>query len=110
MNINQIESRTLKALAHPTRLAIVKKLAGGELCVCDLNEDIELSQSNLSQQLKVLKNAGILSQYRDGKKVIYALKNSKFKDLISLLEEILAEEIEQMFLDLKGGVSGSVHQ
>jgi ArsR family transcriptional regulator, arsenate/arsenite/antimonite-responsive transcriptional repressor len=56
-----------KALADPTRVAIVNRLAaGGECCVCDLNADFDLSQPTISHHLKVLRDAGLVASTRRG--------------------------------------------
>lgn len=91
-----MEVNLFKALAHPTRLKIVKQLIEGKLCVCELNEDIELSQSNLSQHLKILKDAYILIQERDGLRINYGIKNEKIIELINIVEQIVVKEIKDI--------------
>jgi ArsR family transcriptional regulator, arsenate/arsenite/antimonite-responsive transcriptional repressor len=66
-------SRLFKALGDETRLRIVALLSHGELCVCHLESALELSQSNTSRQLGVLKNAGVVEPRRDGNWVYYRL-------------------------------------
>ena len=61
------------ALSDQTRLAIVKRLAGGERCVCDLQDLLDAAQSRLSYHLKTLKDAGLISDRRDGRWVHYSL-------------------------------------
>jgi ArsR family transcriptional regulator len=61
------------ALSDPTRLAIVKRLAGGERCVCDLQDLLDAAQSRLSYHLKTLKDAGLIQDRRDGRWVHYSL-------------------------------------
>ena len=61
------------ALSDETRLAIVKRLAGGERCVCDLQDLLDAAQSRLSYHLKTLKDAGLISDRRDGRWVHYSL-------------------------------------
>ncbi|HEX6559448.1 MAG TPA: metalloregulator ArsR/SmtB family transcription factor [Longimicrobiales bacterium] len=61
------------ALSDETRLAIVKRLAGGERCVCDLQDLLDAAQSRLSYHLKMLKDAGIIADRRDGRWVHYSL-------------------------------------
>ncbi|MBU3208956.1 metalloregulator ArsR/SmtB family transcription factor [Clostridium algidicarnis] len=82
------EVKILKALAHPIRLKIVKKLSLGELCVCKLNEDVEFSQSNLSQHLKILKEANILKSEKRGMWIHYSIADYKVLDILSTLEEL----------------------
>jgi ArsR family transcriptional regulator len=66
-------ARWFHALADETRLGIVERLRAGERCVCDLTDDLEASQSRLSFHLKTLKDAGIVTDRRQGRWVYYAL-------------------------------------
>ena len=66
-------ARWFHALADETRLGIVDRLRAGERCVCDLTDDLEASQSRLSFHLKTLKDAGIVTDRRQGRWVYYAL-------------------------------------
>lgn len=65
--------RMFKALADPTRLRIVKLLERGELCVCQLTAALGMGQSRISRHLSVLKQAGLISDRRQGKWVHYQL-------------------------------------
>ena len=62
-----------KALADPTRVAIVNRLAAGESCVCDLNAAFELSQPTISHHLKVLRDVGLVEASRRGTWAYYRL-------------------------------------
>ena len=66
-------SRLFRALGDETRLRIVALLAHGELCVCHIENALELSQPNASRQLGILKMAGIVDSRRDGTWVYYRL-------------------------------------
>lgn len=66
----------LKALADPVRLRLFSAVAsrsGGEACVCDVSEGLELSQPTISHHLKVLREAGLLTAQRRGSWVYYAV-------------------------------------
>lgn len=80
--------KIFKALAHPVRLKIIKKLMTGECCVCKLNEDVEFSQSNVSQHLRILKDARILIARKDGMKTCYSIKDSKILEIVKLVEDL----------------------
>jgi len=67
-------AEVFKALGHPTRLAIVDMLAGGELCVCEINEMFATDMSTVSRHLSVLRNVGILSSEKRGNQVFYRLE------------------------------------
>ena len=65
---------TFKALADPTRVAIVNRLACGEdCCVCDLTEAFELTQPTVSHHLRVLRDAGLVEAERRGTWAYYRL-------------------------------------
>ena len=71
MNSYQNQSEFLKALSHPTRLAILDILRDGEQCVCHMEATLGLRQAYISQQLMILKNAGLVESRRDGLNLYY---------------------------------------
>lgn len=91
---NQLISNVFKALAHPTRIQIVKLLRDGEMCVCEILPNLDSEQSNTSQHLTVLKNQGILDSRKDGAKVIYMVKSQEVFKMIELAEEMILRQIE----------------
>jgi ArsR family transcriptional regulator len=67
-------AESLKALAHPARLAIVRLLAERDECVCgDIVDDLPLAQSTVSQHLKALKEAGLVRGTIEGRTTCYCL-------------------------------------
>jgi ArsR family transcriptional regulator len=80
-----------KALGEPTRLKIVKLLADRELCVCDLEEVMQISQPRISQHLKVLKHAGLINERKEGQRSICSLN----RDLLSKSIEQFEQYINQ---------------
>ena len=78
----------LKALADPLRLQIIETLAEGERCVCDLTNDLDLAQSKLSFHLRVLKDAGLLSQRVSGRWVYYRLQSGAIEELRTWLAAV----------------------
>lgn len=66
-------SRLFRALGDETRLRIVALLVHGELCVCHIEEALQLGQPNASRQLGILKSAGIVDSRRDGTWVYYRI-------------------------------------
>lgn len=73
-----------KALADPTRLRIVAALREHELCVCELCDALEVSQSTLSTHLTLLRESGLVEVRREGKWIYYTLAG----DLAHLTEQI----------------------
>ena len=69
----QAVSRLCKALGDETRLRIIALLAHGELCVCHIQDALELSQPNVSRQLGILRAARLVADRREGSWVYYHL-------------------------------------
>jgi ArsR family transcriptional regulator len=79
---------TFKALADPTRVAIVNRLTKLEaVCVCDLTAAFELSQPTISHHLKILRDAGLVEVERRGTWAYYRL----VPDAIQVLRDIFGE-------------------
>lgn len=96
MTLEDMYVRIFKALAHPIRIKIVRTLRDGPLCVCTLNENVEFSQSNLSQHLKILKDSGILKSEKDGLRIIYSIKDDEIKNLLDVTEKVIKNEVHQL--------------
>ena len=75
----------LKALADEKRLRIVALLARGERCVCHLQEELDVAQPLLSFHLKKLKEAGLVTDRRDGRWVHYSLDREALDELREFL-------------------------
>ncbi len=78
------------ALSDATRLAILDRLRGGELCVCDLQGILGASQPRLSFHLRTLKNAGLVVDRRAGRWVHYSLRPGAVEEALSHLAGLLA--------------------
>lgn len=88
MDKQELSVKIFKALGHPIRYKIVKFLYDGPKCVCKLNENIEFSQANLSQHLKILKEAGILSCEKVGMNMHYKISNDEIKSIIDSVDKL----------------------
>lgn len=75
----------LKAISDKNRLSILKYLAGGEKCVCEIWEDIDLPQNLVSHHLKVLKKLDLITSKKRGLKVIYRLNKIRIKKYLKTL-------------------------
>ena len=77
-------SRILKAMAHPTRLAIIEMLAYGQrLNVTEIYTRLNADQSSISHHLGIMRDRGVLGCERQGKQVLYFLKNPAIQGLLS---------------------------
>jgi len=81
-------ARWFHALADETRLRIIDCLLECEQCVCDLTEALQAGQSRLSFHLKILKEAGILKDRREGRWIYYSLNKEAFEQIEDLLESL----------------------
>lgn len=81
-----------QAVAEETRFEIVRRLAGGQRCVCELQADLDAAQSRLSFHLKKLKDAGVVSDRRDGRWVYYSLVPEALEAMRAFLGEVKPEE------------------
>lgn len=70
-NFYQNQSKLYKILSHPTRLAILDMLRDGEQCVCHMEAMFGLRQAHISQHLMVLREAGLVTDRRDGWNIFY---------------------------------------
>ncbi|MEX2410779.1 MAG: metalloregulator ArsR/SmtB family transcription factor [Candidatus Paceibacterota bacterium] len=84
-----------KALAHPARIAILKMLAQRNTCFCgDITDALPLAQSTVSQHLKALKKAGLITGTFEGVKTCYCLNPDGINEFNSLLSELSSELIK----------------
>ncbi|KXS45256.1 MAG: ArsR family transcriptional regulator [Candidatus Frackibacter sp. T328-2] len=99
--ISKLKSELFKALAHPTRIQILSLLRKGELCVCDIYEALELSQSNISQHLKVLKDQDLVESRKDGVMVLYKVKDDEIWEILDSAKSLLVKQINKTKLALE---------
>jgi DNA-binding transcriptional ArsR family regulator len=79
------QAAVCRALSHPARLAILDTLRGGEQCVCHIEAALGLRQAYISQQLMVLREAGLVIDRRDGWNIFYRLRDAGTSRLIGIL-------------------------
>lgn len=72
-----------KVFGDSTRIKILYSLFGAEMCVCDIAALLSVSQSAVSHQLRVLRDADLVRSRRDGKTVFYSLSDDHVKTIIS---------------------------
>ncbi len=84
-------ARGFHALADETRLRIVDLLREGERCVCDLQDWLGMSQSALSFHLKTMKDAGLLTDRRQGRWVYYRLNPAGLAALEQTLSQYISD-------------------
>lgn len=85
----ELHADLLKALSHPRRLEILQLLREEELSVTDIHTMLDLPQANVSQHLKVLRDAGVVVSSKNGKQSHYSVADQKFIAASDLFREIL---------------------
>lgn len=83
----ETESEVFKALAHPLRLKLVDMLQKDDCCVTDIANSIKMPQSTVSQNLGILKKAGVIQPYKFGVKTCFKIKNGKITKMLDVLRE-----------------------
>ena len=88
----QAKASIFKALAHPTRLMLVEKLFGEEMCVSELMVGLRSDVSTVSKHLSILKNAGIIRDERRGSMVYYRLVMPCVVEMLGCVEAELYDK------------------
>ena len=84
-----------KLLGDSTRMKILNALYRTELCVCDLTALLEMNQSAVSHQLRVLRTGKIVKSRKEGKNVFYSLDDAHVQKLIELGLEHISEPVHR---------------
>ena len=85
----QSEAEILNAMSHPARLEILDLLRDGESCVCHIQAMLDQRQSYISQQLNILRQAGLITSRKEGLRVYYKISEPELFWLLDRVEEIL---------------------
>ncbi len=85
----ELYAKLFKALMHPARLAILEILRNGEECVCHIEAYLGYRQAYISQQLAVLREAGLVEDRRDGWNIYYQVSSPEIYRLLDMAGEVL---------------------
>lgn len=97
----ELQAEVLKALAHPIRLAIVQFLHQEEKCVCKIVDYVGTSQSNISKHLSLMKQAGILSDRKEGLSVYYRLNMPCTLNFFQCVRDIIETQLSERSAAIK---------
>lgn len=95
MTIYNLQSEISKTLANPIRLAILHSLKDGEKSVNELTDILEISQSNISQHLALMRQKGILKTRKQGTSIFYSVTNPKINQACDMVREVLLDQLNQ---------------
>ena len=88
----ELQAQVFKALTHPARLAILDILRDGEHCVCHLEAHLGFRQAYISQQVAVLREAGLVQDRRDGWNIFYRVCEPKVFEVLGAARAMLGQE------------------
>ncbi len=88
-------SETFKAMGDPTRIRIIHALSQTRLCVCDLSASLNMSQSAVSHQLRILRNLKLVKFEKRGRNVYYSLDDEHILSIFKKCLEHVKESIEE---------------
>ncbi len=95
-------AKMLKAISDPKRLRIIDMLSCGELCACVILESFNITQPTLSHDMKVLVEAGLVTDRREGKNIYYSLNKDVLREMHGTLGRIIEEKPDCICHSIKG--------
>ena len=105
--LSVVKAELFKALAHPARIRALEVLSDGERSVGDLQPLVGIESSHLSQQLGVLRRAGLVTTRKEGSSVIYAPRDPLVADLLLVAKRLLLASLTEtgdLLADLRAAV------
>jgi ArsR family transcriptional regulator len=93
--ISEIKADLFRALAHPARIRVLEVLADGESSVGELQPLVGIEASHLSQQLGVLRRAGLVTTRKVGSSVFYALRDDELVQLLASAKRVLIHSLAE---------------
>ncbi|HSK34277.1 MAG TPA: metalloregulator ArsR/SmtB family transcription factor [Propionicimonas sp.] len=93
--LHQMKAEFFKTLSHPMRIRVLELLSEREHSVGELLRELDVEASNLSQQLAVLRRAGLVTTRKEGSTVYYSLISDQIADLMSVARSILTSVLSE---------------
>jgi DNA-binding transcriptional ArsR family regulator len=84
-----------RVLGDSTRIGILNVLKNSEMCVCDISAVLKMTHSAVSHQLRILKQARLVKNRKEGKAVYYALDDKHIDEILDVGEKHLNENIKE---------------
>jgi ArsR family transcriptional regulator len=97
----KLKAEFFKTLGHPARIRILELLALGEHSVGQLQAEVGLESSHMSQQLAVLRRAGVVVARKEGNSVIYSMPSPDMAELMAVARKVLAGVLSDQMSVLK---------
>lgn len=102
--VSEVKAELFKALGHPARIRVLEVLSEGERSVSDIQPLVGIESSHLSQQLGILRRAGLVTTRKEGASVIYSLSDPTLAELLAVAKRLLISSLvqnESLLADLR---------
>ena len=93
--VSEVKAELFRALAHPARIRVLELLAAGERSVGDMAPIVGVEPSHLSQQLAVLRRAGLVTTRKEGATVFYAVRDPALLELLVVAKRVLINSLAE---------------
>ena len=94
-SLRRFKADIFQALAHPTRIAVMELLEGGELSAGELIEKLGIEQSNASQHLAVLRSKQLVVNRKSGNQVFYSVRDPMLFDVLALMRRYFQNHLKE---------------
>jgi len=88
-------AKILKALAHPARIRLMRRLASEECCVSEVEKCLRISQPNVSQHLRILKSAGLIAGTRRERRICYRIADERARAILGILSKGTPDHVQE---------------
>jgi ArsR family transcriptional regulator len=102
--VSEVKAELFKAIGHPARIRVLEILSEGERSVSDMQPLVGIESSHLSQQLGILRRAGLVTTRKEGASVIYSLADPTLAELLAVAKRLLISSLvqnESLLADLR---------
>ncbi len=93
--VSELKAELFRALSHPARIRILETLSLGEQSVGEMQPEIGIELSHLSQQLAVLRRAGLVASRKEGQSVYYSVKDPLITELLRVAKQLLISSLTE---------------
>ena len=94
-NLAEARARVIKALGHPSRIFMTARLSEGDASVGELVEAIGADVSTVSKHLSIMRQAGLVSDRKEGNRVLYSLRCPCIMQFIQCIDDVIVGEAER---------------
>jgi ArsR family transcriptional regulator len=108
--LSEVKAELFRALANPARIRVLEVLADGERSVGEMQPLVDVESSHLSQQLGVLRRAGLVNTHKEGAQVFYSIKDPQLVELLAVAKRVLIASLsgtQDLLADLRAAAGSA---